>query len=177
VCICRRGLPCLKSLIFYINFFGSSIQYNHLIISIIFSLALIIPHVVVDRNSSLLRRRRMFRSRLPGPAIHSNAVRADDYSRSRKRGNCCGNLAHSSWWKTLAHGWKQTAGKRHWRFHQFSAAVDPLLDEDERPETKQHEASAVSGLEFLSSAGRGFCWWAPASSSGGAGANAILLFF
>lgn len=58
-----------------------------------------------------------------------------------------------------------------------TAAVDPLLDEDERPETKQHEASAVSGLEFLSSAGRGFCWWAPASSSGGAGANAILLFF
>lgn len=111
MCICRRGLPCLKSLIFYINFFGSSIQYNHLIISIIFSLALIIPHVVVDRNSSLLRRRRMFRSRLPGPAIHSNAVRADDYSRSRKRGNCCGNLAHSSWWKTLVQGWKQTGGK------------------------------------------------------------------
>jgi hypothetical protein len=33
-----------------------------------------------------------------------------------------------------------------------TAAVDPLLDEDERPETKQHEASAVSGMEFLSSA-------------------------
>jgi hypothetical protein len=116
VCICRRGLPCLKSLIFYINLFGSSIQYNHLIISIIFSLALIIPHVVVDRNSSLLSRRRMFRSRIPGPApLHNKAVRAD------------GGTAVET--VLIPRGGKHSCtdgsrrGKSRWRIHQFSAVV------------------------------------------------------